>query len=97
MLESTVTGLIVLMCLQYDQYGKSDRSIARNVALLKVQCSKTMQYIAIEASQIFGGRSYVRGGRGGIIDEIYRGCRSSAIAAGSEEIMLNLAMKQAKL
>eukprot|EP01084_Bolivina_argentea_P185683 320180_1 len=83
--------------LKFDQYGKKDKSIARNVALLKVQCSKTLQMIAIEASQIFGGRSYVRGGRGGVIDEIYRGCRASAIAAGSEEIMLDLAMRQAKL
>ncbi len=83
--------------LKFDQYGRKDKSIARNVALLKVQCSKTLQYIAIEASQIFGGRSYVRGGRGGVIDEIYRGCRASAIAAGSEEIMLDLAMRQAKL
>ena len=83
--------------LKFDQYGKKDKSIARNVALLKVQCSKTLQYIAIEASQIFGGRSYVRGGRGGVIDEIYRGCRANAIAAGSEEIMLELAMRQAKL
>lgn len=83
--------------LKFDQYGKSDRSIARNVALLKVQCSKALQYSAIESSQIFGGRSYVGGGRGGIVEQIYRGCRASAIAAGSEEIMLNLAMKQAKL
>eukprot|EP00484_Ammonia_sp_Unknown_P025586 CAMPEP_0197030846 /NCGR_PEP_ID=MMETSP1384-20130603/9990_1 /TAXON_ID=29189 /ORGANISM="Ammonia sp." /LENGTH=414 /DNA_ID=CAMNT_0042460271 /DNA_START=34 /DNA_END=1278 /DNA_ORIENTATION=+ len=83
--------------LSSDTYGRNDKSIARNVALLKVQCSKTLQYIAIEASQIFGGRSYVRGGRGGVIDEIYRGARASAIAAGSEEVMLDLAMRQAKL
>ncbi len=39
----------------------------------------------------------VRGGRGGVIDEIYRSVRAAAIAAGSEEIMLDLAMRQAKL
>eukprot|EP01084_Bolivina_argentea_P295717 509205_1 len=80
-----------------DPYGEKDKSIARNVSLLKVQCTQTCQYCVIEASQIFGGRSYVRGGRGGKIDRIYRAIRAESIAGGSEEIMLDLAMRQAKL
>ena len=83
--------------MMYDPYGEKDKSLARNVALCKVQCSQTCQYCVIEASQIFGGRSYVRGGRGGKIDRIYRSIRAQAIAGGSEEIMLDLAMRQAKL
>jgi len=83
--------------MKYDPYGSKDKSLVRNVSLLKVQCSKTCQYCAIEASQIFGGRSYVRGGRGGKIDRIYRSIRAESIAGGSEEIMLDLAMRQAKL
>lgn len=83
--------------MKFDPYGERDKSVARNVALLKVQCSQCTQYCVIEASQIFGGRSYVRGGRGGKIDRIYRSIRAEAIAGGSEEIMLDLAMRQAKL
>ena len=46
---------------------------------------------------IEGGRSYVRGGRGGVVDRLYRTVRMYAIGGGSEEIMLDLAMRQAKL
>ncbi len=44
--------------MQNDPYGERDKSLIRNVSLLKVQCSQTMQYCTIESSQIFGGRSY---------------------------------------
>eukprot|EP01083_Nonionella_stella_P235146 827150_1 len=54
--------------MKYDPYGSKDRSVVRNVSLLKVQCSQCLQYCTIEASQIFGGRSYVRGGRGGAVE-----------------------------
>ena len=83
--------------LKNDKFGRNDKSTARNIALLKVQCSKALQYITIECSQIFGGRSYVRGGTAGVIEAGYRGVRACAIAAGSEEIMYELAIKQAKL
>jgi len=83
--------------MKYDPYGSKDKSVVRNVSLLKVQCSQTLQYCTIEASQIFGGRSYVRGGRGGVVERLYRTVRAQAIAGGSEEIMLDLSMRQAKL
>ncbi len=50
-----------------------------------------------EAAQIFGGRSYVRGGRAARVERIYRDVRAYAIYGGSEEIMLDLAVRQAKL
>jgi len=80
-----------------DPFGQKDKSIPRNVSLLKVQATKTLEYCAREAAQIFGGRSYVRGGRAGKIERIYRDVRAFAIYGGSEEIMLDLAVKQAKL
>ena len=83
--------------LKVDRYMKSDKSIARNIALLKVTATNTLQYCTVEASQIFGGRSYVRGGVAAKIERLYRYARATAIYGGSSEIMLNLAMKQAKL
>jgi len=80
-----------------DRLGRTDKSIPRNVSLVKVQATKTLEYCAREAAQIFGGRSYVRGGRAGKIERIYRDVRAFAIYGGSEEIMLDLAVKQAKL
>ncbi|KAI8618151.1 acyl-CoA dehydrogenase/oxidase [Chytriomyces sp. MP71] len=65
------------------------------IALLKAQATQTLEYCAREASQILGGLSYSRGGLGGRIERIYRDVRGYAIPGGSEEIMLDLGMKQA--
>jgi len=88
---------LVAYALSRDPLGLKDRTIARNVSLFKVQATRCLEFCAREASQIFGGRSYVRGGRGGKIERIYRDVRAMAIYGGSEEIMLDLAIRQAKL
>ena len=66
-----------------------------DTALLKVQATKTFELCAREAAQIFGGASYVRGGRGEKIERLYREVRAYAIPGGSEEIMADLAVRQA--
>jgi alkylation response protein AidB-like acyl-CoA dehydrogenase len=43
-----------------------------DTALLKVQATKTFEYCAREAAQIFGGASYVRGGKGEKVERLYR-------------------------
>jgi alkylation response protein AidB-like acyl-CoA dehydrogenase len=48
-----------------------------------------------EASQIFGGLAYTRGGQGEKVERLYREVRVMAIGGGSEEVMLDLAMRQA--
>ena len=72
-------------------------TLGKYTALAKVQASRTFEFCAREASQIFGGSSYVREGRGLIVERLYREVRSYAIPGGSEEIMNDLAMKQARL
>ncbi len=57
--------------------------------------SVTLEYCAREAAQIFGGLSYTRGGQGEKVERIYREVRAFAIPAGSEEIMLDLGVRQA--
>ena len=64
------------------------------VALCKAQASTTMEYCAREAAQIFGGLSYTRGGQGEKVERLYREVRAYAIPAGSEEIMLDLGIRQ---
>jgi len=61
------------------------------LALLKVQATRTMEFCAREAMQILGGASFIRGQR---IERIYREVRVMAIGGGSEEIMLDLAARQ---
>lgn len=64
------------------------------IAGLKAQSTTTFEFCAREASQIFGGLSYTRGGQGGKIERLYRDVRAYAIPGGSEEIMLDLSMRQ---
>lgn len=64
------------------------------IAGLKAQSTLTFEFCAREASQIFGGLSYSRGGQGGKIERLYRDVRAYAIPGGSEEIMLDLSMRQ---
>ncbi|KAG0210557.1 hypothetical protein BGX28_009193 [Mortierella sp. GBA30] len=64
------------------------------IALLKAQATQTLEYCAREASQIFGGLAYTRGGQGEKVERIYCEVRAYAIPGGSEEIMLDLGMRQ---
>jgi acyl-CoA dehydrogenase len=66
-----------------------------DLALLKVQASKTMEYCAREAMQVLGGAGYLKANSGpGKVERIYREVRVNAIGGGSEEIMLDLASRQ---
>ena len=64
------------------------------IAGLKAQSTITFEFCAREASQIFGGLSYSRGGQGAKIERLYRDVRAYAIPGGSEEIMLDLSIRQ---
>lgn len=77
--------------------GYPDHKLGGYIALMKVDGSRLMEFCAREASQIFGGQSFTREGAGGKVERIYREVRVMAIGGGSEEVMLNLAMGQAKL
>lgn len=67
---------------------------AAAIALLKVQCSQTVEFCAREAMQILGGAGYMRGNK---VERIYREVRVNAIGGGSEEIMRDLAARQMQL
>lgn len=50
---------------------------------------------AREAAQIFGGLSYTRGGQAEKVERLSREVRAYSIPGGSEEIMLDLGVRQA--
>lgn len=78
--------------LQHCSYQISQGNpIAGDIALLKVQCSQTLEFCAREAMQIMGGIAYMRDNR---VERIYREVRVNAIGGGSEEIMRDLAARQ---
>jgi len=70
------------------------RILAGSTALLKAQSTQTFEYCAREASQIFGGLAYTRGGQGEKVERLYREVRAFSIPGGSEEIMLDLGIRQ---
>ena len=75
--------------------GIPDSEMGPQCALLKVQMSTCFEYCAREASQIFGGSSIVREGRGKLVERLYREVRATAIPGGSEEILMDFAVRSA--
>merc|ERR1719313_669544 len=76
------------------KHMEADLKLGGTTALAKVQCTKTFEYCAREACQIFGGLSYSRGGQGEKVERLNREVRAMAIPGGSEEIMLDLGVRQ---
>jgi len=65
------------------------------IALMKAHSSKVFEYCAREARQIFGGNAYTRSGLGEKVERLYRDVGAYAIPGGSEEILLDLSVRQA--
>lgn len=61
------------------------------LSMLKVLATRTLEYVANEAMQIFGGAAYLRGNK---IERIYRETKVMTIGGGSAEIMKDLAARQ---
>lgn len=79
------------------QQGVNPVSVGRFTAMMKVHCTRTMEFCAREASQIFGGASYLRQGPGARVERIYREVRVMAIGGGSEEVMNDLVVRASRL
>lgn len=73
------------------------RKIGGPVALLKVQSTQTLEFCVREASQILGGASFLRTGKGEALERAVREVRVATVGGGSEEILIDLAMRMSKL
>jgi len=90
-------GMILPLLAQQKTPFNEDHDLAGAIALCKFQATKTYELVARECSQVFGGKAYLRSGPGVRVERCYREVRVLAIGGGSEEIMLDLASRQAKL
>ena len=63
-------------------------------ALLKVMSTRALEQVCREAQQIMGGAGYNKAGKGARIEQISRDVRVHVVGGGSEEIMLDLAVRQ---
>lgn len=77
--------------------GAKPKDIGGPIALAKVQCTQALEYCARETSQIMGGNSFVRGGKGQLLERAVREVRVATVGGGSEEVMMDLAMRMCKL
>merc|ERR1719272_24663 len=74
---------------------EANLKLGGHTALLKVQCTKIFEYCARESAQIFGGLGYTRGGQGEKVERLNREVRAMAVPGGSEQVMLDLGVRQA--
>eukprot|EP01063_Lacrimia_lanifica_P041716 TRINITY_DN9799_c0_g1_i2.p1 TRINITY_DN9799_c0_g1~~TRINITY_DN9799_c0_g1_i2.p1 ORF type:complete len:417 (+),score=170.74 TRINITY_DN9799_c0_g1_i2:76-1326(+) len=101
--QAMMESLAMAAMEKHDAEEKNDSAYAPDplliakFSLLKVNCTRVFEKAAREAAQIFGGKSYLRSGPGARVERLYREVRVMAIGGGSEEIMLELASRQAKL
>eukprot|EP00754_Rhynchopus_humris_P019422 Rhum_TRINITY_DN14641_c10_g1::Rhum_TRINITY_DN14641_c10_g1_i2::g.103182::m.103182 len=75
------------------QQGMPDHQIGLQCALLKVTSTRTFEFCAREASQIFGGAAIVKEGKGKVVERLYREVRAAAIPGGSEEVLLDFSIR----
>ena len=78
------------------QSGVEPALIGGQVALLKVAATETFEFCAKEASQVFGGASFLKSGPGELVERLYREVRVNAIGGGSAEILTDFAMRRLK-
>jgi len=71
--------------------------LAGPIAILKMTATTQGEFVIREACQIFGGRAYLRGGRGGMVERFFRDHRINAVGGGTQEIMIELATRMARL
>jgi alkylation response protein AidB-like acyl-CoA dehydrogenase len=71
-----------------------DVNVGGMTALLKVMSTRALENVCREAQQIMGGAGYNKSGKGARIEQISRDVRAHVVGGGSEEIMLDLAVRQ---
>ena len=74
--------------------SNSNVNVGGMTALLKVMSTRALEKVCREAQQIMGGAGYAKSGRGARIEQISRDVRVYVVGGGSEEIMLDLAVRE---
>merc|ERR1712228_703023 len=69
--------------------------LAGPIALLKYKQTRVATVVSDHACQIFGGRALTRSGMGQAVERFQRSFKMQSILGGSEEILLDFAMRQA--
>ncbi|KAJ3060261.1 hypothetical protein HDU99_005997 [Rhizoclosmatium hyalinum] len=76
-------------------YAEQTKYLGGQIALLKYKSTRMASLISDNAVQIFGGRAITRTGMGRLIENYQRVHKHLAVLGGSEEIMVDLGVRQA--
>ncbi|UZJ54338.1 hypothetical protein CBS101457_003658 [Exobasidium rhododendri] len=74
---------------------EGNAKLGGQVALLKAQATATVQYVSNESVKLMGGMGITKGGAGERIEIIFREFKTLQIPGGSEDVMLDLGVRQA--
>lgn len=66
------------------------------LALMKAHSTLILAQCATESANVFGGLGYSRGGQAERVERVYRDTRAMTIGGGTEEILIDLAIRQAQ-
>lgn len=72
----------------------ADRELGGMTGLLKAQAGIIFRECADAAMLLFGGNGYTRSGQGELVEMIYREVPGARIPGGSEDVLLDLAVRQ---
>ena len=72
----------------------ADTELGGLTALCKAQAGIVLDECARCAVLLFGGNGYTRSGKGEVVEKIYREVPAARIPGGSEDVMLDLAVRQ---
>lgn len=73
---------------------EADTKLGGLTALAKAKAGMVLNECAQTAVLLFGGNGYTRTGQGAIAEKIYRDVNGARIPGGSEDVMLDLAIRQ---
>lgn len=100
-LAQMFSGIEMVTALQYEVthqmnlLGPQGAEIGGRIALLKYSTTRMCHLVADSAVQILGGRGVSQGGMGRIVEIFHRIYKIPSVYGGSEEIMADLAVRQA--
>ena len=87
-------GLEFCYALNHLPKSEADARLGGPTALLKAKAGMVLNECAQTAVLVFGGNGYTRTGQGELVEKIYRDVMGARIPGGSEDVMLDLAVRQ---
>lgn len=93
-LES-ITAMLHDVTHTMNRKGPQSAEVGGRIALLKYATTRMCHQVSDNAVQIFGGRGVTLTGMGRIVETFHRVYKVPSVYGGSEEIMADLAVRQA--